>query len=128
MADMTESPRRWYRLRLRTLLFLVLLTTVGWSVYSYWSDYQEEAARREREMLSPSRGTVCTVVFRRELIGVEQMSPGPATVNGIANSVQGRFKLMNDDWIVLSGLSDGDAHQQWIPRENVLMLRVDATP
>jgi len=38
-------------------------------------------------------------------------------------SVEGRFVLMNDQWIVLDGLKDGQP-QEWIPRENVLLLRV----
>lgn len=125
---MNESPRRWYRLRLRTLLLLVLLTTVGWSVYSYWSDYQDEAARRERELLSPPRGAMCTAIFRRELIGVARMAPGPATIDGVNNAVRGRFVLMNDDWIVLADVANGDTRQQWIPRENVLLLEVEGMP
>ncbi|RIK79772.1 MAG: hypothetical protein DCC67_10075 [Planctomycetota bacterium] len=127
MGGMSDSPRRWYRLRLRTLVLLTLAATVAWSVYSYWSDYQEQAARRERELLSPPRGATCTVVFRRELIGLGQMGPTPATVNGIDNSVRGRFMLMNDDWIVLAGQSDNDSRQHWIPRGNVLVLEVDAS-
>lgn len=127
MSGMSDLPRRWYRPRIRTLLLLVLLTTVGWSVYTYWADYQEQAARRERETLSPVRGAVCTVVFRRELIGVERMEPTAATIDGVNNAVRGRFVLMNDDWIVLTGAEDGDVRQQWIPRGNVLLLEVDSS-
>lgn len=128
MGRMNGSTRRWYRPRLRTLLVLTLGTIVAWSVYSYWSDYRDQAARRERELLSPARGALCTVVFRRELLGVEAMEPQPAVVNGVQNYVAGRFVLMNDDWIVLAGTAEGDARQQWIPRANVLLLRVDGTP
>jgi hypothetical protein len=127
-AHMSASPRRWRRLRLRTLLLLVLLSTVGWSAYTYWADYQDQAARRERELLSPARGAACTVVFRRELLGVDQMAPGPRTVNGVENYVSGRFIMMNDDWIVIAGSTDLDAGQRWVPREHVLMLELDGSP
>jgi len=120
---MSDSPRRWFRIRLRTLLLLVLLTTIGLSIYSYWSDYRDQAQRREREMLSPARGALCTVVLRRELLGVARMAAHPASVDGIDNSLEGRFELMNDQWIVLSGSREGDP-QQWIPREHVLLLKV----
>jgi hypothetical protein len=123
MPGMSELPRRWFRIRLRTLLLLVLLTTIGLSVYSYWSDYVDQAERREREMLSPPHGAFCTVVLRRELLGLERMGGSPATIEGIANSVKGQFILMNDQWIVLGGATETEP-QQWIPREHVLLLRV----
>ncbi len=120
---MADAPRRWYRVRLRTLVLLILLVVVGLSLYSYWSDYAEQATRRERELLSPAQGAACTVVLRREAVGVTRMSPAPSTVDGVENSVSGRFRLMNDEWIVLDG--DGeDAPQQWIPRENVWVIQV----
>lgn len=120
---MSDTPRRWLGLRLRTLVWLLLLTTVGYSVYSYWSDYADRAAIRDREQLTPSRGAVCTVVLRRDALGVERMSPSPSTVDGVANSVSGQFRMMNDQWIVLDGIND-DLPQQWIPQENVLLIQV----
>jgi hypothetical protein len=123
MPGMADPPRRWFRFRLRTLLLLTLLAVIGASLYSYWSDYAEQAARREREMLSPARGAMCTVVLRRELLGIERMSPTPGEVNGVSNAVYGRFVLMNDQWLVLGSDTAGEP-QQWIPRENVLLLKV----
>jgi hypothetical protein len=120
---MADPPRRWFRFRLRTLLLLTLLAVIGASLYSYWSDYAEQAARRERELLSPARGAMCEVVLRRELLGIERMSPRPAEVNGVSNAVYGRFVLMNDQWLVLGGDAAGEP-QQWIPKENVLLLKV----
>jgi hypothetical protein len=120
---MSDTPRRWFRFRLRTLLLLVLLTTIGLSGYSYWSDYVDEAARREREMLSPPPGAACTIVLRRELLGLERMGADPASVDGIENSISGPFVLMNDQWIVLGGSSETQP-QQWIPRDHVLLLKV----
>jgi hypothetical protein len=109
---MADSARRWYRVRLRTLVLWILLVTIGLSVYSYWSDYSERALRRERELLSPPRGAGCSVILR-------------ASPEGASNqSVEGFFVLMNDQWIVLDGLREGRP-QQWIPRENVLLLQVD---
>jgi len=125
MAGMSDTPRRWYRLRLRTLLLSVLLATIGLSIYSYWSDYVDQSMRRERELLSPARGAVCTVVLKRDAVGIDRMSPAPAVIDGVDNSVRGRFMLMNEQWIVLSGLSDG-APQQWIPREQALLIQVEA--
>jgi hypothetical protein len=108
---MADAARRWYRVRLRTLVVWILLVTIGLSVYSYWSDYSERSLRRERELLSPARGAVCTVVLRD--------SPGRFS----SSSIEGLFVLMNDQWIVLDGLED-EKPQQWIPRENVLLLEV----
>jgi phage baseplate assembly protein gpV len=120
---MSESRRRFFGLRLRTLVWLVLLTTVALSVYSYWSDYAEERARRERELLAPSPGGMCTVVLRGDALGLEKMPAHASEVNGIANYVRGRFVNMNDQWLKLDGASAGDP-QQWIPRENVLLIQV----
>ncbi|MEM9657904.1 MAG: hypothetical protein AAF961_06035, partial [Planctomycetota bacterium] len=76
-----------------------------------------------RESLSPEIGAVCTVVFRRDLVGIERMSPAVGNHNGTANHVSGRFRGMNGDWIVLEG-AEPDAPEQWIPRQHVLLLRV----
>lgn len=110
---MSDPPRRWFRFRLRTLLLLALLAAVGLSLYSYWSEYADLATRRERELLSPARGAYCTIELRRELLGEDA-----------ARSIGGPFVLMNDQWIVLGGQREGEP-QQWIPREHVLLLRVD---
>ncbi len=120
---MADAPRRWYRVRLRTLVVLILLVVVGLSAYSYWSDYAERSTRLERELLSPTRGADCTVVLRRDAVGIERMSPIPTRVDGVENSVSGRFRLMNEQWIVLDGAAEG-MPQQWIPRENVLVIQV----
>jgi hypothetical protein len=108
---MTESARRWYRVRLRTLVVWILLVTIGLSVYSYWSDYSERSLRRERELLSPARGAACTVVLRD--------APGRFS----SSSIEGLFVMMNEQWIVLDGLEDGEP-QHWIPRENAVLLQV----
>jgi hypothetical protein len=123
---MSDPPRRWFRFRIRTLLLLTLLAVIGLSVYSYWSDYMDEAMRREREMLSPTRGAFCTVIFRGDMLGLERMAPTAHTsADGVSNSVHGALVMTNDQWIVLAGEREGGA-QRWIPRENVLLLQVDA--
>lgn len=122
-AGMGDRPRRFFGLRLRTLVWLVLLTTVSASVYSYWSDYADRSARRERELLSPSRGDLCTVVLRADALGLDQMSPQKGSFDGVENFVRGRFVLMNDQWLKLDGVEEGQP-QQWIPRENVLLIQV----
>ena len=126
MLAMSDPPRRRFRFRIRTLLLLTLLAVIGLSIYSYWSDYVDEALRRERELLSPTRGAHCTVIFRGDLLGLESMSPEARNAaDGTFNSVHGPLVMTNDQWIVLGGAAE-NAPQQWIPRENVLLLRVDA--
>jgi hypothetical protein len=120
---MADAPRRRYRPRLRTLFWLTLLTIVGWTAYSYWSDYAERAAQRERELLSPSAGDLCTVILRGDALGLEQMPARATQIDGVKNYVEGRFVLMNDQWLKLDGVAPGDP-QQWIPRENVLLIQV----
>jgi len=125
MAVMKDTPRRWFGLRLRTLVWLILLTTVALSVYSYWSDYAERAARRERELLSPSPGDLCTVVLRGDALGLTEMPARASEVDGIANYVRGRCVMTNNQWLELAGEREGQP-QQWIPRENVLLIQVAA--
>jgi hypothetical protein len=122
---MPDAPRRLLGLRLRTLLWLLVLAAVGLSAYSYWTDYAERAARRQRELLSPSPGDLCTVVLRGDALGMEHIPPRASRVDGVDNFVEGRFVLMNDHWVVLAGIDDG-VGQQWIPRENVLVIQVTA--
>ncbi len=122
---MSDPPRRWFRFRFRTLLVLTMLAVIGLSLYSYWADYLDQSTRRQRELLSPARGAHCTVVLRRELLDIEGTDPGRAERDGVANSVGGLFVMMNDQWIVLGGQSAGQP-QQWVPREHVLLLRVES--
>ena len=123
MLAMSDAPRRWFRIRLRTLLVLTFLAVVGLSIYSYWSDYRDQALRRERELLSPVRGAFCTIVLKRELLGIDRIGATPASVEGVSNHVSGEFVLMNDQWVVLDGATPSEP-QQWVPREHVLLLRV----
>jgi hypothetical protein len=121
MLAMSDPPRRrWFRFRIRTLLLLTLLAVIALSIYSYWSDYMDESARREREMLSPAKGALCTVILRRDALGDELTDV--RWLERADNFVSGKFFLMNDEWVVID-LKPGS--QQWIPREHVLMLRVD---
>jgi hypothetical protein len=122
MRRMADAPRRWFRFRLRTLLFVTMLVVIAAACYSYWTDYSEQAARRERELLSPARGAACTVILRDEALGVASAAGRPAWRDRDDNFVAGKFYLMNDDWVVVD-LADGA--QQWIPRAHVLMLRVE---
>jgi hypothetical protein len=120
---MAEAPPRRYRPRLRTLLWLTMLAIVSWTAYSYWSDYAERAAQRERELLSPNEGDLCTVILRGDALGLKEMPAKASQIGGISNYVEGRFVLMNDQWLKLNGVGPDDA-QQWIPRENVLLIQV----
>jgi hypothetical protein len=125
MLAMSDTPRRWFRFRIRTLLLLTLMAVIGLSVYSYWSDYRDQALRRQRELLSPAQGARCTAIFRGDMLGLDGMSPDShTTAEGVYNSVHGTLVMTNDRWIVLAG--GGEGEQQWIPRENVLLLKVEA--
>lgn len=121
---MGELPRRrWFRFRIRTLLLLTLLTVIGLSVYSYWSDYRDEALRRSRELLSPPPGSACTIILRADSLGRSDMSPSAYhTSSGGSNAVYGTLVMSNDQWIVLA--AEQDRPQRWIPRENVLMIEI----
>jgi hypothetical protein len=118
---MGDAPRRFLRFRLRTLFWLTLLLAVTLSAYSYWSEYAEQAAQRQRELMAPAPGAMCAVVLRADLVGLERMHPGPAETNGVVNYVRGKFVAMNQGWIKLEGATPGDP-QRWIPRENVLLI------
>jgi hypothetical protein len=124
MSD--SSRRRWFQFRIRTLLLLTLLTVIGLSVYSYWSDYRDEALRRSRELLSPPPGSTCEIILRADILGLSEMSPtAHQTSSGVSNAVYGTLVMTNDQWIVLAAEQQGQP-QRWIPRENVLMLQVDS--
>jgi hypothetical protein len=122
---MAESNRRWYRFRLRTLLLLILIVAIGMSAYSYWIDYRREQQRRARELPYPAAGDLCTVIFTGDSLGFGPMSPEAATVDGVSNYVRGRFRAIDDQWIVLEGQQASEP-AIWIPRDRVLLLKVDA--
>jgi|GEM_PF-1719919 len=119
---MAENGKAWFRLRWRTLFLLVVLGAIGWSAYSYWSEYSEQATRKARELMSPTVGTQCTVIFRNEELGLEQAMLTPMVIDGVQNSVRGTFVKINDDWVVLAS---AQGEQFWVPREHVLLLRIE---
>ncbi|MEM8943879.1 MAG: hypothetical protein AAGD11_01755 [Planctomycetota bacterium] len=119
---MPESGKSWLRVRWRTLFLLVIATIVGWSAYSYWQEYREQAAKRARELMAPSVGKTCWVIFRNAESGIDRAKYGPASIEGTENSVRGTFVKLNDEWIVLRAPSN---EQLWIPREHVLLMRVE---
>lgn len=89
-------------------MFLLLIAgVVGWSVYSYWSEYSEAAAKRARESMSPSAGANCTV----SLLDSKALS--------------GKFVKLNDEWIVLQPNEENSKQEIWIPRESVSHMRVE---
>lgn len=118
---MSENSKSWFRLRWRTLFLLVIAGVVGWSAYSYWSEYSELAARKDRELMAPTAGTQCTVIFRKEELGTSTNQLAPMQIDGVSNHVQGKFVKLNDDWIVLA---EAGGKQLWIPRGHVLLMRV----
>lgn len=101
---------------------LLIAGVVGWSAYSYWWEYSQQAAKRARESMAPTIGAQCYVIFRSEEIGTSHAMLKPASINGVENSVRGTFAMLNDEWIVLN---DANKQQLWIPREHVLLIRVE---
>ena len=70
---------------------------------------------------SPDVGAPCTVVFRRDVLGLNRPVPLDAnSVDGIAVSHGGTFLKLDDDWLVLTGTDE----EHWIPRKHILLLRV----
>lgn len=111
--DYYVPPRPWYRPRYRVLIFWILALLVMSSLYSYWSDARVAAARRQRELMTPQPGATCEVELEPPAQGSATSSP----------SVKGLFATMNDQWVVLDGVAEGDP-QQWIPREQIVVLKV----
>ncbi|MEQ8209288.1 MAG: hypothetical protein RH917_05600 [Lacipirellulaceae bacterium] len=122
---MSPTSRPWYRLRIRTLLLLVILAIVAWSLFSYWSDYSERTARVSRELMSPEVGALCRVLFRGDAIGLENSGVRWGEVNGVANSVKGEFVRMNEQWLVIETSRDDSTFEKWIPREQVLYVEIE---
>jgi len=120
---MPENGKTWLRLRWRTMFLLAIAVVVGWSGYSYWSEYSELSARKEREMMSPTVGSKCAVVLTASALGIERNHTGPATINGTSNAVYGTFVKQNDQWIVLS--QGSKKTQFWVAREQVMLIRVE---
>jgi len=119
---MPENSKAWFRLRWRTMLLLAIAGTVGWSAYSYWSEYREQAARKAREVMAPAVGAQCTILYRKEELGATTNRLTPVQIEGVSNDVQGKFVKLNDDWIVL--VAPG-GQQLWVPRDHVLLMRVE---
>jgi len=119
---MPENGKTWFRLRWRTLFLLVVLSAVAWSAYSYWSEYSEHATRKAREMMAPSVGAECTAILRKDELGLDSSRLMPMEIQGVTNYVRGKFVQLNDDWIVLATPSK---QQLWLPRQHVLLLRVE---
>jgi len=122
---MSSASRPWYRLRIRTLILLLILAVVAWSVYSYWSDYSQRTARVSRELMTPTAGTSCRVLFRGDALGLESSGIRWGEVNGVANSVGGEFVKMNDQWLVIESQQSEKTLERWIPREQVLFIEIE---
>lgn len=101
---MTENGKPWYRPRLRTLLVMLIAALVLWSGYSYWSEYMEQVARKNREMMAPEVGAYCNAMLDGDV------------------RVEGRFVKLNDQWLVLE--QDENSEEIWLARERVLMMKV----
>lgn len=119
----SNGRRSLFRFRIRTILLFLVLVIVAWSAFSYWTEYQEIAERKAREMLAPAHGAQCTAIFRRTELGVETSRLFSAEVDSVGNSVSGKFVQLNDQWLVLTSLDTEEEY--WIPREHVLLLRVE---
>lgn len=104
---MSRNGKTRFRPRWRTLLLLLLIGIVLWSAYSYWSEYSEQAARKARELMAPAVGSKCTIELSEN------------------ESVTGIFAQLNDEWVVLSEVTNDSPAETWIPREKVQRMRVE---
>lgn len=107
---MSTPARSFFRIRFRTIIFLLVVAMVFWSAASYWNEYSENAARRARELLAPPVGVECLIEYEGE--GVR--------------SLVGAIVDQSDRWIVVRPSSDPNTPTKpvWIPRERVLMIEV----
>lgn len=119
-----KENRRRFQFSLQSLMVLVALTAALLSSavvirQNLWSDNPTPVG----EELTLRPGDLCTIVFRRETLGLDHAYLRPTTVNGIGNFIQGRFVAMNEEWIAIQDFGSGK-EQHWIPREHVLFLKV----
>jgi hypothetical protein len=109
---MSTAPRPFWRIRYRTAILLLALAMVVWSLFSYWSEYSENAARRARDLLAPPLGVECTITLD----------------TGEYQQYYGRIIEQSERWVVLqqSAKPNGPAPRPniWIPRERILTIEV----
>jgi hypothetical protein len=110
---MSTAPRPFWRIRYRTAILLLALAMVVWSLFSYWSEYSENAARRARDLLAPPLGVGCTITLDNE--SREQLN--------------GKIIEQSERWIVLhqpaeQGAPNITRPNVWIPRERILTIEV----
>ena len=111
------------------MLLLSLVAVAAWSSYTYWTDYSQRSQQRLRELMAPSAGATCRVVFRGDAIGLARSGTQPRVVDQPRNYVSGTFVRMNDQWLVLEQATPGDrARKIWIAREQILYVEEDAEP
>ncbi|MGI9427178.1 MAG: hypothetical protein ACR2NM_00865 [Bythopirellula sp.] len=104
---MSTNGKTWFRLRWRTMFLLAIAIIVGWSGYSYWSEYSERAALKARELMAPAVGAQCEIELGDDV------------------AVSGTFVKLNDEWIVLREEVTHSKAETWIPREKVQRMRVE---
>jgi len=119
-----ENRRRRLQFSLQSLMVLIaliaaLLSSAVVIRQNLWSD----DATPVGEELALRPGDLCTIVFRRETLGLDRGYLRPTTVNGVGNFIQGHFVAMNEEWIAIQDFGSGK-ERHWIPREHVLFLKV----
>lgn len=78
----------------------------------------------------PHPGAACVVYIRGDALGAGSNIPipfGTDSMNGARVSVSGKLLAANPDWIVIETPTDAGGSrggQLWIPRENVLAVRL----
>lgn len=125
LSGMSTPLRSRFRPRYRTLVLLMAMAVIFWSGFSYWSEYRENAARLARERLAPPLGIHCQILFSGAELGTKNMPPTPATANSAENSISGQIVDQSDRWIVLAPHEEAPTTRIWIPRERILLIRVD---
>lgn len=110
---MSTVRRPFFRVRYRTIMLLMVVAMIMWSVFSYWTEYSENAARRARELLAPPVGVLCRIELDAE---------GRPNVRGVIAD-------QSERWIVVQPARDPEKPDTptppvWIPRERVLLIEV----
>ena len=101
-------------------LLIIGCAAVLTAVLTITSANRAVAASQFNPSFYPRSGTSVTVQFKADAVG-QQPSPGGPALNPLpGNSLQGKLKAMDLDWIVLN-TDKGDV---FIPRGVVLLVRV----
>lgn len=104
----------------------ILLALVAFGFCSCNSGSRPAATPGQQKAGTPApTGSLCTVHFCRNYLGMASENPISCNVNGYNGAdltLTGRLVSLDDQWLVLSR---GQNLQSWIPRNVILHMTVD---